>query len=900
MWRLPLFFYERRTAVLAAALVAALLAGLAAAGLRLDVSAEAMIPAGSPERKARDEVRSLFGTHDSAAVFAADAALFTRDRLRLLREVHDLLAALPGVARVDSLFSIPDLRDEGGVLVAAPILAAIPDDPGDLARLRARAVAHPLLARSAISADGTAMLLRVVPAGGVDPDAGRALAREIEAVLATRRAGFATLEAVGSAPFQIALEDALRHDLLLLLPITTSVLYLLLALFLRSPLLAAVPILNGALATVFTLGGMALLGIPVTLLNATLPALILVVGGMEDVHLIIEFRERLREHALDKLAIYETTERIGFAVLLNGLTTMLGFAAVGFGTLPVLRLFGLAATLGMLLRFLVTLAVLPALLGLLAGRIRAAADIPDRGEDRAGRFSAFVVDRLAPRAGLVIACLAAITAAGLLALAGLPRGNDLLGFLGEDDPIARRVRAVETRMAGTETLHLVLRAAPGEFESPEALERLRRLTDRVRGLDGVDVATSLADIVALLHQELRADGTPGRIPGTSSGVAQVLMFADPAALTPYVTADRGAADVLVRTARHDEAGLLALAQGLEAAVPDQAARPWTVQVAGDGLAAARAAASITTSQALSLGGMTATLFVIVAAIFLSVRCAAAAVAVNLVAVAAMFLLMRLTGIPLNVGTCMVASITLGVVIDDTLHLLVRYNREVRVHRDEREGIRAAARGETLPMLATAAALAGGFAVLGFSRFVPVRQFGLLSAGVIAIAVVADLVVSPVLFARTRIVTLWDLLGLSLRRVLLEDAPIFAGLRPWQARRLVLASDLAVHRAGEAIGGGPGSPPAMYVVLDGAVALAGVPGGPVGPGATFGEEALFDAAAPPVAATAVQETRVLVLSRRSLDSLRRFSPFLASRLQANLGALVAARAARGQAASEIAT
>jgi predicted RND superfamily exporter protein len=882
VWRIPLLFFEHRLKVLAAALVAAAAAIAAASGLSLDVSTAALVPAGSPQRAGQDEVRRLFGADEAEAVFASDPALLTPVKLAALREVHEALAALATVARVDSLFSLPDLRDQDGELVSGPLVDAVPADAGGIERLRGRLVAHPLYKGSVVAADGTATLLRVVPREGI---AGTAAA--IESVLASHRARFATLVAVGGESLRVGLEDTLRRDQRVILPITTLVLFTILALSLRSPLLAAIPILNGALATALTLAAMAALHIPVNLLNATLPALILVVGGMEDVHLLVEFRERMREHGLEKLAVYETTERIGFAVLLNSVMTILGFASIALGTLPVLRAFGVAAGIGMVLRFLVTLVVLPAFMGLTARRLAAHREETASEKGRVGRLVDAFVDHLHARPAWLMTVLALVTLAGFAALAGLPRGNDLIGFLGAGDPLARRVRDVEKVMDGTETLHLVLHGAPGEFEQPETLARLRGLAAKVRALEGVDAAISFADVLARAAGALRGGNAVEAIPATSAGVSRILKFADPRATAPYVTADRSAADIVVRTARHDETGLLELGGALRVAAARAGFDPAAVLVAGSGLAAAEAAQSITTAQAASLGSMVAILFFVVAAIFLSWRIGLVAVAVNLVAVAAMFILMRVTGISLNIGTCMVASITLGVVIDDTLHFLVRYSREVRVYKEEQAAIRAAARGEIVAMLSTTAALAGGFAVLGFSGFVPVRQFGLLSAAVIVIAALADLFMSPVLFARARVVTLWDLIGLSLRQVLLRSR-IFAGLRWWQVRRLVLASDLMVVKDGEPIGG-PGAPPALHVVLDGEVDRRD--GGPrLGPGAVFGAMSSPSgggeaaAVASSVAAVACGETRVLALSRRSMDSLRRFSPYLWTRLRANIAAL----------------
>jgi uncharacterized membrane protein YdfJ with MMPL/SSD domain len=97
----PALFLRTPFKVLGLALVAAIAAIAAASGLSLDVSSEALIPPDSPQRRAQDEVTRLFGAEESARCFAADPALFTPAGLAALREVHDALAALPSIARVD-------------------------------------------------------------------------------------------------------------------------------------------------------------------------------------------------------------------------------------------------------------------------------------------------------------------------------------------------------------------------------------------------------------------------------------------------------------------------------------------------------------------------------------------------------------------------------------------------------------------------------------------------------------------------------------------------------------------------------------------------------------------------------------------------------------------------------
>ena len=132
---------------------------------------------------------------------------------------------------------------------------------------------------------------------------------------------------------------------------------------------------------------------------------------------------------------------------------------------------------------------------------------------------------------------------------------------------------------------------------------------------------------------------------------------------------------------------------------------------------------------------------------------------------------------------MVAAITIGIGVDDTLHLLVQYNRELKSLKDEKKALEKALRTVILPIIVTSIGLAAGFFVLSFSSFLPVQQFGMLSAIVIVIAVFADMILTPALFSTKRLITLWDLLGIKLQNTLHDKCRLFQGMSMWQVKNL---------------------------------------------------------------------------------------------------------------------
>ena len=105
-------------------------------------------------------------------------------------------------------------------------------------------------------------------------------------------------------------------------------------------------------------------------------------------------------------------------------------------------------------------------------------------------------------------------------------------------------------------------------------------------------------------------------------------------------------------------------------------------------------------------------------------------------------IMGYAGVTLNVGTAMIGSICIGIAVDDTIHFMSRYRLRLAESRDVRQAVHATMLEVGRPIVATSVALAIGFAALFLSGFQPNREFGVLSAVTISVALVGDLVLLP--------------------------------------------------------------------------------------------------------------------------------------------------------------
>jgi hypothetical protein len=138
---------------------------------------------------------------------------------------------------------------------------------------------------------------------------------------------------------------------------------------------------------------------------------------------------------------------------------------------------------------------------------------------------------------------------------------------------------------------------------------------------------------------------------------------------------------------------------------------------------------------------------------------------------------------------MVAVIAIGIAIDGTIHLFSRYNELCRQTSDNEHAVQVTVGEESVPVMATSMALTLGFGLLLFSNFSIIAQFGALSAATMLFAVFANLLITPIIMSRIRLVGLYDILAMNMQRGVLEASPLFQDMSNYQIRKAILISEL---------------------------------------------------------------------------------------------------------------
>ena len=871
-----------------------LLFALPISRIEFDTSAEGLMVEKDPARQYYEQIKTRFGSDALTVILVKTENVFTTPVLHVIRRLSDRLDAVEGVTRVESLTTVKNIKGEGASLSVEPLVGpTIPAAPSDLERIRRDALANRVFVGNIVSRDGAAAAIVVyTDAKPGDTQFNQRFSDDVEAMLAPESRPGLTLYQIGTPLTKVVFGEYTRRDLVGLIPISLVALLAILFLAFRSLQGVVIPIVTGLLSIVWALGSMALLGIPINVITAIIPSLLITIGFAEDVHMLTEYHHLL-DAGRDKLAaIREMVGQTSLPILVTTFTTVLGFGSLITTDITMLIQFGYAASLGLVANFIVTVVALPTMLRAwpVPRHRRPSAFAEGSIHDPIPAWIEWLaVFNLKYRAPIFLVA-ALVTVMSLVGWFTLRVNTDFVSYFPEDSVIRQRAGDLHRSLAGAFNFYVVAetRRENGAVE-PEILERIAALQRFLDGTGEIDQTVSIADYLRKVHREMNSgDEAFDVIPDTAEAIGQYLLVLDAKETGKYLDFSGSTANIVVRHNITSSWQLSRLLKRLDAYVADNFPPDVKVRYTGESILINNAADYMAINEVTSFSYTFVIIGLVHALLFMSVRAGLLSLIPNVIPVLTSFGVMGLLGIPLNTGTALIATVAIGIAVDDTVHYMITYARQLNLHHDQRVAMIETLRIQGRPIVYVSLALAGGFLILVFSSFVPTRSFGVLSAFVMVVAMVAELVLTPLLMHSTRLVTLWDMLLLKLNRDLATTVPLFRGLSRWEARKVVLLGLMESARAGERIihKGDPGT--GLYVVISGRVRVFDVGADGVERtltvlevGAVFGEIALFTGGMRTAHVVAEGPVELFRLDFAAVERLRKRFPFTAAKLFRNI-------------------
>jgi len=859
--------------------------------LTIDPTIERLLPEKGEDRAVFERARETFGDSDAVLVAVTLDEVFTPDGIRRIDELTRRFGELPGVRQATSLANVSNPHAQGDLLEVSSFAAQASADPAQIKEFPRQIAANPIYRDALVSKDGKTVAF-AISLGDLSEEAFRRqdytgkirdLAREVT--------GSERIWITGGPVIKAATVDALINTLSFTLPAVLALIVLMLLMVSRSFYAMLVGATTIVIALLWTMATAVLLDIPINLVTAIVPPLLLTLCLSYAVHLQADyFAVREQDPAR---RVHHVLEKVGPGLFLSGATTVAGFLALMPRALPAIQQFAALSALGVIYGMLLTLIFLPSMLRLQKHSVTRR----PLGE----RFFNVQARRLAVfdlRWRNWIIGIALLTVPIDLYFASrIHVGTEYIKSFREDAPVRRDFEEINRAFNGASIVSILIETHVNDaLTDPELIRQVEDLQHWLRRQPEVGSVVSYVDHLKLINQSLN-EGDPAyyAIPRESSAVKQLLVFGGSSEIKRAIDSRFRSALLTVRINVDSSEAIQAFIQRAEQRL-GELKPPLNAQLTGSPVLATRAVNAITSGQISSLLLASFAIWAMLALMFTSPRAALLAMLPNLLPVLLYFGILGITGVSLNPTTSMIASIVLGIAVDDTIHFLARFNADARAKGNETAAVKSALTSILRPVTFTVLSLCIGFLVFTGSELRNQVQFGALASFTLFIAWFADILLTPALGSKLRIVTLWDLLRLDLGQSPQHTIPLLSGLSLRQARVFALMSKMERHHEGSRLIRQGDLSRDIYVVVDGTLeawiernderkTLA-----TLGRGAVLGEAGYFGQRRT-AHVDAVTPVRVLRFDSQDLERLRIRYPRIAAIIFRNLNRVQAERIAR---------
>lgn len=887
--------------VLAGALAVTVWLGSYASQIRIESGLETVLPKGDAAVAYYDEVRATFGSDDVGVVGVLAPDLFEP---KTLEKIHRVTLELGKIAGVETVLSLTNAVDVGADVFTPPkLLPKIPPDPEDVAALRAKLDAVPLYRKNLVNEDytGTAINIFFKPLSDTEYEQLRIDEQITE--LIDRESGPEQFFFTGAAHVKHEAAGLMRHDLYRFTPLAVLLVIATLWLSFRTKRGVILPFLSVVTALVWTLGIMVLTGRAITLGTFVLPPLLLVVGSSYAIHVMSRYYEQTEGRTDRVEVVVRAFERVWVPLLISAVVTVIGFGSLMVNRIPAIFELGAFAVVGVLCLAVTTLLPLHASLAILP--VERAAKRAGEGTPLLDRVLAWLgwAATFARRPILWIALVVALLSIGMMRKINVD--SDFLYYFTPSARVRIDNETINERIVGSNPFYIVIEGQPGTLRRWEVLKLVDDLQAFLEAQPGITSTVSVVDYLELLESGLNRasggdlvvgpDGTlappapPKPFWETPANLDPVLKMVStsPDTFSNVVTRDFAKASILVRTRLSGSRAIEATLDRVRGYVAQHFPQDVPVRLTGMLVLMTGTTSDIVAGQIESLTIALGVIFIVMSAMFLSMRIGFLAILPNVLPILIFFGVMAQLGILLNLGTSLIAAISLGIAVDSTIHYMARLNLELKGETDQTAAITRALRTVGVPIVYTTLALFFGFLTFAFSSFVPIQNFGMLTGITMITSLVANLVLLPTLLGTTKIITIWDLVGVKLGEDPARTIPLFAGLRASQARVVVLMGEAKSFTAGDMIVRTGDKAEEMYVILDGKAEVhVGEGSGrrkliELKRGDVFGEMGFVRSSERTADVVASTDVEVLAVDHRFLERVQRRYPRIASKVFLNL-------------------
>lgn len=729
-------------------LIVSVLPNLLLPNLNINNAPKTFLPSDAPSVVFDDKVRETFPDDEVIIILFEGVALFSDGFLNAYYNLgetlaeHDLIDDVISLTRQDHISG-----SEEGFLVDPLIDIENLENTTPIERLN-HVISDRFAKNSLVAADGSAIALVIIPQALDDSIRHLALEEEILTIINDHQLdGYLSVMA-GEIPTDVAQMRAILRDNMIFIPATVIVgLLLVWWLFHRVLAVIVTGVTTGAVVS-STITFYVLFQQPFNSISGIIPPLLSALTIAALVHLFNALHYASKRGFTGKERVNAALSEIKRPALFSALTTSAGLASLGLSPIPPISVFGLTSAIGVLLIYLIVIHILPT--------IFARFDMSDWPSKASGLTLMDTLVKKLFHTGLrnpaiVLLCIFFVLAATIPFITKVEVETNIQEFFPPTHSLRKATDYVEEKLVGTTPLEIIFSTSlPEEMEAeiliqPETLLYFKDFQLWLEKQPEVDKTVSVVDFIEEMNWGFHSqDDNFLSIPKDSNLISQYLFIYDGEDMYDFIDEDYQQARVAMNVNVHGANQISELMKKTEQYLTQNPLQSTQWRITGAGRLFADQETLLIEGQILSLGGALLLIFTLMLILWRSLKDTLICMIPNLSPIVLIFIIMGIFGIWLDMATAMIASVAVGIAIDDTIHIYHGFIDRVKQGAHPVFALARTYHQAGRAVMTTTIILCSQFLLLLASAFVPMGHFGVLTSVGLLAALIFDLLLLPAL------------------------------------------------------------------------------------------------------------------------------------------------------------
>lgn len=791
------FNLAKRWFVIGFFILISLLAATQLPKLRFDFSPDAMLEFSDEEIAYQHSFEEKYGSNSNLflLVFSAPESIVNAKSLADLRDLTERVETVDGISGAYSLSKVPDSSDAGArALLRGKLPDLIPDgelSPDQVEKIASRVETSDLLRGNLISANGQHALITIsLPEDNASPEAFMPVFREIEAKIDQWRSDGergAYAISYGGLPYIRAMTvDTMKREQLHLWPVVGLLYVIAMIVIFKSFWQAIMPLACIGCVILWSISIMVINDMPVTMINNTLPLLILVIGVTNGIYIIFRILDERRKGKDKTKAIVDGVYRMALASLLTTSTTSIGFGSLLVAKAKILNGFGFITALAVMFIYVAIIFFMPQVLSLINLNPRRKKDVVSDGDENGDHalpletpasqeipqalpletqqsasreaqqaqnaqktpskptlFDTFMegVAHFTVKYRALIVAAAIILLIACVGVASQIRFNSKVNDVFQDThPVSMTNALIEEHLGGMLPVEIDLTIdEPNGFRNVERLASICKLQREIVAIDGIISGISICDIVAETGIDWDTPPNQTQLNAVFFGIKRF----NPKQYASFMTDDAQGMHISLRIPddgyEKSQQTLEKVDDAIQSSLPATGAK---ARFTGIGYNSTLGLDHFMSDLYSSLLTAFIIIFAILLVAFRSFWSGVVAILPNVLPLAMTLAFLPIYGYNFNTTSVLVFTISIGLAVDNSIHVIQRFRQEFRGERTVEDALVVALRSSGRAIIQSNLLLCSGLAVLLLSDFDPISRVGVLTMTTIGSALVISIILLP--------------------------------------------------------------------------------------------------------------------------------------------------------------